>query len=208
MHTTSRAEQSRVELGVQAVPCRRTAPFLLAPKNCNQADCGRVAWQSLLPSRNAISLGCKWVLHSLAYADVHPFRQPCLLQPPSIYVQIANRLYCIPHTHSHPQPHPRAASCELWAASCQVDAGNIAAGIFRCVILLLIPLAWAKIRYTAVGTFANHEKETKRASGRNTSAVRVTATAVPDAIDMLYAFVKLNIKYIIIYCIIIYHLHL
>lgn len=126
MHTTSRAEQSRVELGVQAVPCRCTALYLFAPKNCNEADCGCAAWQSRLPSRNAISLGCKWVLHSLAYADVSPLRQPCLLQPPSIYVQIANRLYCIPHTHSHPQPHPRAASFELRVAKLMPATSQLA----------------------------------------------------------------------------------
>lgn len=178
MHTTSRAEQSRVELRPgRVLSSYRSLP--LSPKNCNGADCGRVGRSSRLPSRNAISLGC--TLTRLRRCSP----SATLLHPPSIYVQIANRLYCIPHTHSppHPQPHP---SCELRAASCQVDAGNIAAGIFRCVILLLIPLAWAKIRYTAVGTFANHEKETKRASRRNTSAVRVTARTVPDAIDMLY----------------------
>lgn len=120
MHTTSRAEQSRVELGVQAVPCRRTAPFLLAPKNCNEADCGRVAWQSRLPSRNAISLGCKWVLHSLAYADVPPLRQPCLLHlctncQQAVHIRILNRIREL-----------RVASCELRVAKLMPATSQLA----------------------------------------------------------------------------------
>lgn len=173
MHTTSRAEHSRVELGPgRALSSYRSLP--LTPKNCNGADCGRVARSSRLPSRNAISLGCTLTRlrrcsssATLLHPHLSMYKLPkgCTVFHIHIRIRILNRIR---------------------VASCQVDAGNIAAGIFRCVILLLIPLAWAKIRYTAVGTFANHEKETKRASRRNTSAVRVTARTVPDAIDMLY----------------------
>lgn len=74
--------------------------------------------------------------------------------------------YCTSSTYStdsHPLNRIRIASCQVDAAKrvSEREGKSIAAGIFRCVILLLIPLAWAKIRYTAVGTFANHEKETK-----------------------------------------------
>lgn len=119
MHTTSRAEQSRVELGVQAVPCRRTAPFLLAPKNCNEADCGRVAWQSRLPSRNAISLGCKWVLHSLAYADVPP--SATLLAAAPIYLCTNCQQAVLYSTYTFASS-TASESCELRAVSCELPS--------------------------------------------------------------------------------------